>query len=150
MNLTSRLFRLLRLLALASLSVWIATPVFASTYSDNGGGTVTNPVTGITWMRCSMGQTWTGNTCTATYNAYPYYIRDQAVALTGTVTFAGNSDSRLPSVRELQTIVDRSHCQPAIDSMAFANPSSSSFRCGSLCARDANVGRGKKRPQTIS
>ena len=107
-----------RLASLISLFCLIATPALAVTYSDNGDGTVTDPTTGLTWMRCSMGQTWTGSTCTGTDNTYTW---DQANALTGTVSFAGNSDWRLPNVRELQTIVDRSRMYTAIDIVAFPN-----------------------------
>lgn len=95
---------------------FIASPALAFTYSDNGDGTVTDPTTGLTWMRCSMGQTWTGSTCTGTAI---YYTWNQANALTGTVSFAGNSDWRLPNIRELQTIVDGLTSNPAIDWVVF-------------------------------
>ncbi len=81
-------------------------------------GTVTDPKTGLTWMRCAMGQTWTGSTCTGEASTYTF---DQANALTGTVTYAGQSDWRLPNIRELQTIIDWSVGSPAIDSVAFPN-----------------------------
>ncbi len=87
-------------------------------YADNGDGTVTDPTTGLTWMRCSMGQIWDGTTCTGTAGAYTW---DQAVALTGTVTFAGQSDWRLPNIRELQSIVERAAYDPAVDAGVFPN-----------------------------
>ncbi len=86
--------------------------------NPNANATVTDPVTGLTWMRCAMGMTWTGSTCTGEARTYTF---DQANALTGTVTFAGQSDWRLPNIRELQTIVDRSVYNPAIDFAAFPN-----------------------------
>jgi hypothetical protein len=96
----------------------------AKTYTDNGNGTVTDPTTGLVWMRCAMGQTWNGATCTGTAGAYNF---NTAYALTGKVTFAGQSDWRLPNVRELSTIVDRSVFNPAIDLVAFPGTSPSNF-----------------------
>ncbi|MBK7001892.1 MAG: DUF1566 domain-containing protein [Rhodoferax sp.] len=94
----------------------------------NANGTVFDPKTGLTWMRCAMGQTWDGSTCIGTASTYTF---DQANALTGTVPFAGQSDWRMPNIRELQTIVDRSVYSPAIDSVAFPNTLGSSFWSGS-------------------
>src|SRR5665811_1677418 len=99
-------FTFLRWLALLALLLGAASPALAGkTYSDNGDGTVTDPTTGLIWMRCSMGQIWNGGTCTGATSTYNW---DQANALTGTVPFAGHSDWRVPNIRELQTIVDRS------------------------------------------
>lgn len=67
-----------------------------------GDDTVTDPSTGLIWMRCAMGQSWTGSACSGTASSNTW---DQAIALTGTVTFAGKNDWRLPNVRELETIV---------------------------------------------
>ena len=102
---TSPFWALLRWLALALVLVGSVSPALAAkTYSDNGDGTVTDPTTGLTWMRCSMGQTWDGvnSTCTGTASTYTF---DQANALTGTLTFAGQSDWRVPTIQELQTIL---------------------------------------------
>jgi len=73
-----------------------------------------------------MGQTWDGvnSTCTGTASTYTF---DQANALTGTVTFAGQSDWRVPNIRELQTIVNRDAFDPSIDRSAFPATSSSFF-----------------------
>jgi YVTN family beta-propeller protein len=111
-------------------------PSTVKTYSDNGNGTVTDSTTGLMWMRCSMGQTWTGSTCSGTVSSYTW---DQANALTGTVSFAGNSDWRLPNVRELATIVDRTTYGPAINAVAFPNTNTSSdFSFGSASAYAIN------------
>ena len=116
-------FTFLRSLALLGLMLGSITPALADkTFSDNGDGTVTDPTTGLQWMRCSMGQTWDGITCTGSASTYTF---DQAKALTGTVTFAGQSDWRLPNVRELQTIVDITKFIPAIDVVVFPNTPSS-------------------------
>jgi hypothetical protein len=118
--------RCLSLASLIALLCLIATPALAVTYSDNGDGTVTDPTTGLTWMRCSMGQTWTGSTCFGTARTYTWSV---ATALA--TTFAGRSDWRLPNIRELQTIVDWSAIFSAsfsaIDAVTFPNSPTSSF-----------------------
>ena len=125
-------FDLLRRLAFVLLFMGIAGHAMATkAYSDNGDGTVTDPTTGLVWMRCAMGQVWDGTTCTWSGITYAW---DQANAIAGKVTFAGNSDWRLPNIRELQTIVDRSVSNPAIDAVAFPGTSASSFWSASAVA----------------
>ncbi len=130
MNVLSRLlarFTVLRWMALAGLMLGVASSALAAkTYSANGDGTATDPTTGLMWMRCSMGQVWDGaaSTCTGMANTYTW---DQAMALTSSQTFAGHSDWRLPNIRELQTIVDRSVYNPAIDALAFPDTPTSFF-----------------------
>jgi hypothetical protein len=118
----------------ATLTITIRKVSPAKTYSDNGDGTVTDPTTGLTWLRCSMGQTWDGKTCTGTAGTYTF---DQANALTSMVRFAGQNDWRLPNIRELLTIVDRSKYFPAIDPIAFPATSSSVFWSASADAYDS-------------
>ena len=91
-------------------------------YFDNGDGSVTDPLTGLIWTRCAMNQTWDGLSCTGTASSYTW---DQASALTGTITYASQSDWRLPNIRELETIVDRSVFSPSIDNIGFPNTQSS-------------------------
>ena len=92
---TSTISSVLRWL-LACLLLLI-TPFAQAALTINNDGTVTDPNTGLTWMRCAMGQTWDGSTCTGTASTYTF---DQANALSGTVTFAGQNDWRIPNIRE--------------------------------------------------
>lgn len=88
-------------------------------------------VTGLEWQRCSVGQTWTGNTCSGTASTMTWYIAESQVAAGG---------FRLPTLEELRTIVycsntdsfdsngDNSSCgspgtyqQPTISEAAFPN-----------------------------
>lgn len=112
-----------------------ATPLFAqdtptSDFTDNGDGTVTHQKTGLTWMRCALGQTWTGSTCSGTASSYTY-----SAALTLTSNFAGYSDWRLPNIAELQTIVERSNVNPAINTELFPNTlSNNTFRSSTFAS----------------
>ena len=113
----------LLLLLLLFTSATFATPTTPTRdFIDNNDGTVTHKTTGLMWMRCAMGQTWTGSTCTGTYQEYTY---DQAMSLTS--RFARFSDWRLPNIAELQTIVERENRSPAINTTVFLNPPSNAF-----------------------
>ena len=94
---------LIRYLLAACLMAGAAHALAAKTYTDNGDGTVTDPTTGLVWKRCAEGQTWVQTTggCTASPNIYTW---DQANARTGAVSFAGQTDWRLPNIAELQTM----------------------------------------------
>ena len=69
---------------------------------DNLDGTITDRETGLTWMRCSMGQRWDGRSCGG--KAKEYTWSEANLAGQG-VDFAGHQDWRLPTVRELFTLV---------------------------------------------
>ena len=100
-------------------------------FTDNGDGTVTHRITGLTWMRCAVGMKWDGSTCTGTASTYTW---DQSTKLTS--NFANKSDWRLPSIAELNTIVERENSFPAINVTIFPNtPSDQSFWSGSPYAR---------------
>ncbi len=117
---TRIIFNALFLLVLSVNSFAQNTPT--SDFTDNGDGTVTHKKTGLTWMRCALGQTWTGTTCSGTAKTYTY-----ATAKKQTANFAGYSDWRLPNIAELQTIAERDNYNPAINTELFPNTASNSF-----------------------
>ncbi|MDO8827835.1 hypothetical protein, partial [Methylophaga sp.] len=47
-----------------------AKPLIDQRYSDNGDGTITDTKTNLIWQRCSLGQTWTGETCAGYAEGY--------------------------------------------------------------------------------
>lgn len=75
---------------------------------------VTDKRTGLTWKRCSEGQTWSGGTCIGTLPA-----RSHEAALTLANTGQGPTGWRLPNVKELASLADKGCQVPSIDSTAF-------------------------------
>ncbi len=111
------------LLLLGCVQLALATPTTPTgDFIDNKDGTVTHKTTGLTWMRCSLGQEWVSSTCSGPLGFYSY---DQSAALTH--TFAGHSDWRVPNIAELQTIVERESTHPAINSTIFPSTPKYSF-----------------------
>ena len=101
-----------------------ATVVHGQRFHDNGDGTVTDPVTGLMWMRCDVGQSWTGDSCTDPKAWFVMYSWEEAVKLPKKVNFAGHKDWRVPGIDELASIVDSRCIGPSIDLVAFpATPS---------------------------
>ena len=69
-------------------------------FVDNKNGTVTHKSTGLTWQKCSVGQTWTGETCSGEATKMTW---NDAMELSN--SFAGYNDWRLPTKEELMTLV---------------------------------------------
>ena len=87
------------------------------------GQEVTDSKTGLIWRRCSEGQTSTVSSCLGV--AAPL-THEQALAQATSQTLATNVAWRLPNIKELASIADKTKIDPAIDTVAF--PATSSFR----------------------
>jgi hypothetical protein len=96
-------------------------------------GTVLDTRTGLQWQRCPFGYSFddngtpadmTDDTCTVTGNTFTtwdFALSDQAL-------YAGETDWRIPNVKELGSIVERSCTLPAINEVVFPNtPIGSTF-----------------------
>lgn len=109
-------------------------------FSDNGNGTVTHTATGLVWMRCSLGQSWDGTTCTGSASTYNW---QEALAaahnLNSDAGYAGHNDWRLPNKNELASIVEARCWFPTINAAIFPNtPSFGLFWSSSPRADNAN------------
>ncbi len=91
----------------------------ASHFTINADNTVTDNTTGLTWMRCSLGQT--GNDCSAGVAAtYTWAAALNEVA-------NNHSGWRVPNINELSSIVELKCINPTINTSIFPNTPSSVY-----------------------
>jgi len=95
---------LTRLLPTLSLLLFFYVPVQAANFTGNGDGTVTDSDTNLVWQQTDddTGHTW-----------------EESLDYCNDLSLAGNSDWRLPNIKELESIVDATSYDPAIDTRYF-------------------------------
>ncbi|MBE1299094.1 MAG: DUF1566 domain-containing protein [Alteromonadaceae bacterium] len=94
-----------------------------SNFTDNLDGTITDLTTGLTWMTCSVGQTYdtTNLTCTGEATQFTW---EEALETAYGYEYANSSAWRVPNVKELTSITERSCVRPSINETIFpATPS---------------------------
>jgi hypothetical protein len=97
-------------------------------YDINGNGTVTEIQTGLTWMRCAVGQQWDGKTCVGAANALGWQEANDYVAdLNQKGGFASHTDWRVPNLNELATISELRCGPPRINSVVFPHTEAKEF-----------------------
>ena len=122
--------------------VWAAqscnTQIPASTpdnaFTLNADGTVLHTKTGLTWTRCSAGQSWNGNTCTGTATAHTWQAALQLAQTANSNRYLGATDWRLPNLKELASIVEQRCFDPAINTTVFPGTPSDVFWSASVYA----------------
>ena len=93
-------------------------------FIDNGDGTVSDKNTGLIWMRCSLGQTWDGATCSGAALEYTW---QQALQASDGYTYSGSSAWRVPDIHQLRSIAEWSCVDPAINIAIFPQTPASLF-----------------------
>ncbi len=94
--------------------------------TDNGNGTVTNTTTGLMWQKATASGTYTWQ------QALAYVVSLNASK------FAGYTDWRLPDRNELQSLLDYSRGNPAIDPLLASDTVSSYYWSSTSCAYSAD------------
>ncbi len=87
-------------------------------------GTVLGKNTGLSWMRCSLGQSWDGQSCKGEGGQFTW---SQALKVANGHQYGGFNDWRLPNKNELESIVELSCSTPAINEKLFPAAPSAFF-----------------------
>ncbi|MBB1089708.1 DUF1566 domain-containing protein [Rhodopseudomonas palustris] len=99
---------------------------FLNSFAANDDGTVTQVNTELMWAKCSEGQMSSDCTGEATLMTW-----SEALSIANNSRLAGYSNWRLPNFKELQSLVDYTRTDPAIEVAYFPNTPSSYFWSGS-------------------
>lgn len=108
------------------------TPI--TNFLDNGNGTVTDLTTGLMWMQCSLGQTWSNGACVGDADTLTW---QQALQQAHGYEFADTDGWRLPNIKELTTLSERSCVRPAINETLFPNTPSDDYWTSTPSLSDA-------------
>lgn len=93
----------------------IATVLFAASmgaqaepfFANKDGNLIWDKATGLVWMRCALGQTWSGTTCTGQAKEYTFDGAQQASRdIYASGGYAGATDWQVPKVRALASLRD--------------------------------------------
>lgn len=110
-------------------------------FSLLSNGLAQDKTTGLMWMRCAYGQSWdnTNSTCTGS----PQQITWQdALQASVSVSDGGYTDWRLPNVKEIATIVEKSCVDPSLNETVFPASSSENYWTSSTVVGDASYAWG--------
>jgi len=110
----------------------------ASRFIDNGNQTVTDRATGLIWKQCAQGLFGAG--C-ATGVAVTFTWQ-QALAEAQSENFAGQTDWRLPNIKELSSIAEQACSGPAINVAVFPNTPNVFFWSASPVSSDTDFAWG--------
>jgi hypothetical protein len=106
-------------------------------FTDNGNGTVTDNNTGLMWQKQDNGNAYNWYKASGTYDA-TYNPSSEDVC--GSLNLGGHSDWRLPTKKELMSIVDYGipYPGPTIDTTYFPNAKSSYYWSSTTSAYGPN------------
>lgn len=132
------MFLKLMLSVLVAMTAYSIQPVFAA---DEGNETLMpkgmwkDPATGLIWDRCSLGQMWSGTTCTGDVIQLDSNAAKQRAAAHN---LGGFSDWQLPTVAQLRTLV---HCSEGFENKSetlTAAPFIGEFSALNYCLRGSS------------
>lgn len=117
-------------------STWLTSQATPYQLSSDGQE-VTDLRTGLIWQRCPVGMHWDENTCLGNTQ---YFMWFEALPAAHTQAVASGKVWRVPNVKELATIIDRTRINQAIDPQAFPNTPNDRFWSSSPYTTDAFFG----------
>ena len=111
-----------------------------SRYTDNGDGTISDQHTGLMWMTCTYGQTYSSGSCTGTATSGDW---EDAFAAADTSNAANNGDGtyghkdwRLPNKKELSSIVDLGNTPSTVNQTIFPSTQGAAYWTSTPSAAD--------------
>jgi len=103
---------------------------------SSSGHEVIDTSTGLVWRRCIEGQIWTGFSCGGVISRYSW---GNALNLAKNQSFSTGYSWRLPNVKELESLVDRTRRYPSIQTTVFTGSESGYFWTSTPYANDASL-----------
>jgi hypothetical protein len=97
------------------------------------GGLVWHTQTNLMWMRCSLGQTWDGSDCLGEATKFTW---QEALQISVGYEFLGSTQWRLPNIKELVSITERSCVRPSINDSNFPQTPPDDFWTSTPVAND--------------
>lgn len=104
-------------------------------FVDNEDGTITDLNLNLVWMTCSLGQTWSPAGCNGDASEFNW---QQALQAAHGFEYVGNTGWRLPNIKELSSLTERSCVRPAINEELFPATPSDDFWTATPSVTDAN------------
>jgi hypothetical protein len=98
-------------------------PESPTDYKDNGNGTITDNYTKLMWAKCTQGNT--GKDCKSGTPIKKEWSKARDECLSSKL--AGKTGWRLPTLKELEFIVDSGSFSPSINKTFFPNTSSEQY-----------------------
>jgi hypothetical protein len=87
-----------------------------SHYQRMNNGLAQDPLTGLTWFRCSAGQRWEDGQCQGNPLMLPF---EEAQSWAASVELAGFDDWRVPEIDEMSSLVESNCKLPSINTRVF-------------------------------
>lgn len=85
-------------------------------FEPAGNGEILHAPSDLIFMRCAVGQTWENETCEGSAQLFTW---QQALQFSYGYEFNGSTNWRLPNIKELTVITERSCVRPAVNEQAF-------------------------------
>ena len=104
-------------------------------FVDNNNGTATDVSLGLVWMRCSVGQAWADETCTGNASELTW---QQALQTAHGYEYAEKLGWRVPNMKELASLTERSCVRPAINELFFPDSYSDAYWTSTPSVVDPN------------
>lgn len=117
-----------------SVGVTASSPT--SRFVAEGDGTTVDQLTQLMWMRCPLGQTWSGRDCQGEAQRVRWQdglAEAERINRTGSHFY---NDWRVPSLRELATVAERQCTRPRINLQVFPGTPSAGFWTSTGRAQD--------------